>query len=87
MLGVHVVNQGRVGIPSLDNCECDGIEKVDGTIVCCGANVAAAPHDSILVFSWNLQVMLDRRIKSERITTDLFDDITLNEVNNKHCIL
>jgi hypothetical protein len=40
-----------------------------------------------LVFSWNLQVMLDRRIKSERITTDLFDDITLNEVNNKHCIL
>lgn len=87
MLGVHVVNQGRVGIPSLDNCECDGIEKIDGAIVCRGANVAATSHDSILVFSGHLQIVLDQPIESHWVTTDLFDDITLNEVNNKHCIL
>lgn len=56
MLGIHIIDERRVGIPSLNKAEIDRVQDVDIAVLGCSADVPTSFHDHVVIFGWYLTI-------------------------------
>jgi hypothetical protein len=54
MLGIHVIDERRMGIPSLNEAKLNRVQDIDIAILGRSANVSASFHYHVMVFGWYL---------------------------------
>jgi hypothetical protein len=54
MLGIHVIDERRVGIPGLDETKIDRVQDIDIAIIRRSADVSAPFHNHVVILGWYL---------------------------------
>jgi hypothetical protein len=89
-LGIHIVDEGRMRLPALDDFKRNWIHYIDRASVCSCAYVSALPHDLVMVVRGELAESakyLSFALEIIGSKTDLLGDFGTIQINDKHGVL